>query len=157
MMRSVAVGLVSLALVACGSEPANIELSQRDATADECPNGGVVLALDGEEQPAICNGADGRDGTDGSPGRDGAPGPAGAPGQTGAPGASAADPATLRDAIAGAAGAIVIVECNDGVVAAGGSGTKTATGTVMACRSTTQKSASVRCWSTSAHRRTAPR
>ncbi len=131
MMRSVAVGLVSLALVACGSEPANIELSQRDATADECPNGGVVLALDGEEQPAICNGADGRDGTDGSPGRDGAPGPAGATGQTGAPGASAADPATLLDAIASAAGAIVIVECNDGVVAAGGSGTKTATGTVI--------------------------
>lgn len=137
MVRSVAVGFVSVALVACGGDSGNLEVSQREATEDECANGGVVLVLDGEEQPAICNGArgaDGRDGVDGTPGREGATGArglTGATGATGVAGVSADDAATMVEAIAVAGSAIVIVECTDGVVFGTGSGTKTATGTVI--------------------------
>jgi S1-C subfamily serine protease len=143
MVRSVAVGIVSLGLVACGGDPADVDVSQRAATGEECTNGGLVLILDGEEQAAICNGqngsqgADGQsgvDGVNGAPGRDGTTGDrglTGAIGERGAPGANAADASAIVATIASSASAIVVVECTDGVVAGFGSGTKTTTGTVI--------------------------
>jgi S1-C subfamily serine protease len=140
MARFVALGIVSLGLVACGGDPAQLDVSQRAATGDECADGGLVLVLDGEDQPAICNGtdgapgADGRDGVDGAQGRDGATGTrglAGTTGERGAPGISAADPSAMVEAIASSASAILIVTCTDGAVFSTGSGTKTTTGTVI--------------------------
>jgi S1-C subfamily serine protease len=140
MVRLVAAGIVSLGFVACGADPAQLDVSQREATGAECANGGLVLVLDGEEQPAVCNGArgaDGQDGVDGAsgiPGRDGASGSrglTGATGERGASGANGADPSAMVEAIANSAGAIVIVECTDGVITGYGSGTKTTTGTVI--------------------------
>jgi len=55
----------------CGSDPQELDFSQREATTGECPSGGTVLLVNGEAQAVVCNGADGADGANGTNGTDG--------------------------------------------------------------------------------------
>jgi S1-C subfamily serine protease len=119
---------------ACGGDPSAPELSERDATSDECAAGGTVLRLDGRDVATVCNGANGRDGVPGergTQGERGAEGADGAPGARGPAGTSAVSTSEIVEGIAAKASAIVIVECTDGVSFGDGSGTKTDTGTVI--------------------------
>ena len=90
MVCRVAAAVVCLGLSsACGGgDPAEMDVTQREATGAECDHGGLVLSVNGEDQPAVCNGTDGVDGVDGAPGADGAQGDPGATGATGARGVS---------------------------------------------------------------------
>lgn len=137
-MKNLRPGIACLVAVACGgggSDPAELEISQRPATDAECTNGGLVLVVNRQVQPAICNGGEG---SPGEPGRDGTPGTSGPAGARGAPGVSgpagrdALDPSNVVDGIVAKAAAVVIVECTeDGLTFSGGSGTKTTAGTVI--------------------------
>jgi hypothetical protein len=50
-MKKFGLGLVFLLLAsACGGDDAGVSLSQRDAESSECPNGGLVISIDGQEQ-----------------------------------------------------------------------------------------------------------
>jgi hypothetical protein len=128
-------GLLCVLATACGEDPP--EISERDATGEECAAGGTVLQVDGKEVATVCNGADGRDGVPGEPGTqgergaEGATGARGARGPTGATGLSAVSTSEIVGGIAANASAIVIVECTDGVSFGDGSGTKTNSGTVI--------------------------
>lgn len=95
----------------CGGGGTTITVDQ--PTAEECPNGGLVLVVGGHRYP-VCNGVNGTDGQDGQPGADGEdghngyPGHDGAPGkdgQDGAPGAAGATGPTGATGATGAAGA----------------------------------------------------
>ena len=58
-----------------------------NATAAECPQGGITVEVEGSGvKQAICNGATGAPGTPGSPGTPGAPGAQGPAGEAGGPG-----------------------------------------------------------------------
>jgi len=133
-MKWTMVGLLGLAATGCGGGD-SADVSERDATSDECPAaGGTVLLLDGKSAAIVCNGTNGRDGAPGAPGSqgergaDGADGVRGATGPAGAPGKS---PPNVVAGVAKRAAAIVIVECTDGDEIGDGSGTKTDTGTVI--------------------------
>lgn len=88
-MKKLGLGLVCVLLAsACGGDDAQASLSQRDADSSECPGGGLVISIDGQEQPPLCSGVDGRNGL---PGADGVPGAPGAPGSDGADGTNGAN------------------------------------------------------------------
>lgn len=61
----------------------------RNASVDECPNGGDVITVgvgSDLEEVVLCNGEDGEDGAPGEPGADGETGATGPAGEDGAPG-----------------------------------------------------------------------
>jgi S1-C subfamily serine protease len=143
MVRKAAAAVVCLGLSsACGGgDPAQLDVSQREATAEECENGGLVLALNGEEEPAICNGVPGADGSPGAPGMKGDAGARGAPGAVGATGSTgpsgqagasaAAELSQTISCISSKRHSLVGIQCTDGVTAELGSGTVTPSGQVF--------------------------
>jgi hypothetical protein len=146
MVRKVAAAVVCLGLSsACGGgDPAQLDVSQREATAEECENGGLVLTINGEEEPAICNGVKGADGSPGASGAKGAKGDAGAQGAPGAVGATGSTGASGQAGASAAAelsqtiscisakrASLVAVQCTDGVTTEIGSGTVTLSGQVF--------------------------
>jgi len=84
--------VVCFATAACGSSDSHVpEISQRDASAAECTNGGTVLLVDAEERATVCNGVDGTDGSDGATGATGATGVQGQQGVRGVQGLAGRD------------------------------------------------------------------
>lgn len=68
-MERFGLGLVCLLVAACGADDPQ-KLERREASADECASGGMVLSLDGQDM-VVCNGSDGDDGAPGSNGTNG--------------------------------------------------------------------------------------
>lgn len=152
MVRKIVAAVVCLGFAsACGGgDPAELDVSQREATGAECQDGGLVLSVDGEEQPAICNGANGEDGALGAPGADGAQGDPGERGATGARGVSGtpgtngingtpgteglsatAQVAETISCINGKRASLVAIQCDDGTILETGSATVTLSGQVF--------------------------
>lgn len=138
MKQASLLGLVGMGVLACGGGDAGEpELSTRAASAAECPAGGTVMQLDGEDKATICNGVDGAEGAPGAPGAVGARGErgeTGAPGATGSTGASgvsgAEDVVETISCISAKRASLVGIQCTDGVTIGFGSGTVTQLGQV---------------------------
>jgi S1-C subfamily serine protease len=127
MNKSLMLGFVcSLTAAACGGDDAYPEFAQRDATGDECPQGGTVLLVDGRTQATVCDGEDGtpgamgvpgergEDGTDGTPGTQGAAGPAGLQGGAGT--SASAEVVELASCVSALRSNMVVIQCATGVV-----------------------------------------
>lgn len=131
MNKSLMLGFVCVLTGAagCGGDDPYPEFAQRDATGDECPQGGTVLLVDGQPQATVCDGADGapgamgtpgepgEDGTNGTPGTQGAAGPAGASGLQGDAGPPAsAEVAELASCVSSLRANMVVIQCTTGLV-----------------------------------------
>lgn len=132
--------LTCAASVACSGSDSP-EISTRDASRDECSDGGVAVCVDGACQLAC-------DGADGVPGEQGPEGPAGARGAQGSPGEQGSDGApgpagavgesatqevlSVVTSIRAQSANFVAIECGDGLGGfTAGSGTVMADGRIM--------------------------
>lgn len=154
MNKSLMLGFVCVLTGAagCGGDDPYPEFAQRDATGDECPQGGTVLLVDGQPQATVCDGADGTPGavgavgapgTSGEDGADGLPGAQGQPGAAGPAGASglqgdagppaSAEVAELAACVSALRSNMVVIQCATDTVDVFdfGSGTITPQGTII--------------------------